>query len=40
MSTTTSCPATIGWKPGKRQAIVAFHAQHPLEGYRRLTYGR
>jgi transposase InsO family protein len=24
-----------GWE---REAIVAFHAQHPLEGYRRLTY--
>jgi putative transposase len=24
-----------GWE---RKAIVAFHAQHPLEGYRRLTY--
>jgi len=22
----------------EREAIVAFHAQHPLEGYRRLTY--
>ena len=22
----------------ERQAIVAFHAEHPLEGYRRLTY--
>jgi transposase InsO family protein len=25
-------------EPWEREAIVAFHAQHPLEGYRRLTY--
>ncbi|MGH2360971.1 MAG: IS3 family transposase [bacterium] len=25
-------------EPGEKHAIVQFHAEHPLEGYRRLTY--
>lgn len=25
-------------EPWEREAIVAFHAKYPLEGYRRLTY--
>ena len=37
-STTGSCPATTGSKPWERKAILTFHAEHPLEGYRRLTY--
>jgi len=30
--------ATTGWKTGRKKAIITFHQQNPLEGYRRLTF--
>jgi putative transposase len=34
----TLVPRDHGLETWEKEAILAFHAQHPLEGYRRLTY--
>src|SRR5437588_9640482 len=38
MSTTVGFPGISGWKGGEKEAIIGFHLQDPLEGYRRLTF--
>ena len=38
MSTTVGYPEISGWSPGKKRAIIGFHLENPLEGYRRLTF--
>jgi putative transposase len=39
MSTTAGFPVISGWSRGRqKEAIIGFHLQNPLKGYRRLTF--
>ena len=38
MSTTVGFPATFWLEDWGKQAILDFHLQYPVEGYRRLTF--
>jgi hypothetical protein len=38
-STSTTVGSPDFWlQPWKKQAVIGFHREHPLEGYRRLTF--
>jgi hypothetical protein len=38
MSTTGGSPRDFWLEPWEKEAIIGFHLQNPLEGYRRLTF--
>lgn len=38
MSIMGGFPGISGWRKWEKQAIVSFHLEYPLEGYRRLTF--